>query len=188
VRVVLSSGTVVPFVDTVAARSTWILTTSQQIHIPLGQSWSAEVTSRGGTGVVVERLEQGASSAPAPQWGLVAALPSAAVGLDNGWIVPAPVASGEQAPSSLGAFSVVLADPGSTALRVRLYAVEASGLHLLDNGHDTTTMLKPGSTTDVPVQSPYPVEVVSNGPVAVIGDTSNPEAPNVLAIPAFPLS
>jgi hypothetical protein len=91
VRATLGSGQLAPFHAKVLADSTWILSTSTETRIPLGDPYSAVVESKGGPGVVVGRTVGAPATAAAPQVGLAKAVDGLTTTIGSHvWLVPSP--------------------------------------------------------------------------------------------------
>jgi hypothetical protein len=94
IRARLGSGSLSPFSARVLADSTWVLATSAETRIPKDDPYSAVITAKGGSGVVVGRVVEAPSSAPAPQEGLANAVDALTAGVrSHAWVVPSPGAT-----------------------------------------------------------------------------------------------
>ncbi len=87
----LGSGRLAPFRARVLADATWILSTSTETRIPVGDPYSAVVEAEGGAGVVVGRTVGAPGTATAPQVGLATAVDglTSTIG-SHTWVVPPP--------------------------------------------------------------------------------------------------
>jgi hypothetical protein len=88
----LASGPLSPFTAHVLADSTWVLSTSSETRLPVGDPYSAVITAKGGAGVVVGRVVGAPSSNPAPQEGMANAV-DGLTARGRAWVVPSPGAT-----------------------------------------------------------------------------------------------
>ena len=185
----LPSGPLAPLSDTVAPGATWVLRTSKQTRIPAGATYSAEVESSGGPGVVVGRTIVLAASAPAPQAGMSLAVNGVGATSPTGeWVVPPPGTSATPAvsgakPAMLGLFNASDATEHFTA-----EAVTSTGALLVGAG-----TVAPGATA-VFSGSPVfaagfdPIFVRADGAMAVGIDTAPTGGLGVVEISGIPLA
>jgi hypothetical protein len=189
IRAALGSGSLSPFVARVPADSTWVLSTSAETRIPVGDPYSAVVEATGGPGVVVGRVVAAPSSAPAPQEGLANAVDvlSAAV-TTHTWVVPSP---------GLGAVPVV---PGALPAHLALTnltdhpetyvidVVEASGLKSIATGNLASSASFSLDTPPLEGAGLDPVLVRTNGSTAVSEDVGPTGGDGVVTMPGVALS
>lgn len=123
----LPSGPVDPLTQVVPPHSTWTLSLSGQTRIPVGAAFALSVTSRGGRGVVVDRISAAPSSASAPQWGAVTAIAGSAAASPSGrWTLANPAVAA-QAQAGAQPVSVTLYNPGDRAVRASVLSLAAGG-------------------------------------------------------------
>jgi len=189
IRTALGSGPLAPFRARVPADSTWVLSTSAETRIPIGDPYSAVVESTGGPGVVVGRAVAAPSSAPPPQEGLATAVDVlSAATPTHMWVVPSPgLAATPVVPGAFPAHLTLtnLTDHQETYV---LDVVEASGLKSIATGD-----LPPSGSFSL--SSPAlggagldPVLVRTNGSAAVSEDVGPTGSDGVVTMPGVPLS
>jgi hypothetical protein len=189
IRPVLGSGALTPFRARVAGDSTWVLSTSAETRIPVGDPYSAVIEVTGGPGVVVGRAVAAPSSAPAPQEGMANAVGVlSAATRSHMWVVPSP---------GLGATPVV---PGALPAHLALTnltgrhetyvidVVEASGLKAIASGD-----LAPSASfsLDPPALGAAgldPVLVRTSGATGVSEDVGPTGSYGVVTMPGLPLA
>jgi hypothetical protein len=189
VRTTLGSGPLSPFRARVAGDSTWVLSTSSETRIPVGDPYSAVIESRGGPGVVVGRSFAAPSTAPAPQEGLSNAVDVlTAATRTHSWVVPSPGLTAT--PVVPGAFPAHLAltNLSAHAETYVIEVVEASGLKAIAKGS-----LAPGASysLDPPALGGAgldPVLVRTNGSTAVSEDVGPTGGYGVVTMPGIALS
>lgn len=188
VRLHLASGSLAPLTATVAAGSTWALKTSAQTRIPVGATYSADVTAGGG-GVVVGRTVDFPASAAAPQAGLALAVEGAAQTVSTGtWVIPPPGTAASPATSGVAPNSLALTNTSDTTERFSASAVSSSGQKALASGN-----LAPGSSAVVSSDILAPlafdqVVVRASGPMAVSEDVGPTGGLGVMTMPGLPLA
>jgi len=135
IRAALGSGPLSPFRARVPGDSTWVVSTSAETRIPVGDPYSAVVEATGGPGVVVGRTVAAPTSAAAPQEGMANAVDiRTAATPSHVWVVPSPGLAAS--PVVPGAFPAHLALTNLTG-RAETYVidvVEASGLKAIATG------------------------------------------------------
>jgi Family of unknown function (DUF5719) len=189
IRPVLGSGALTPFRARVAGDSTWVLSTSAETRIPVGDPYSAVIEATGGPGVVVGRAVAAPSSAPAPQEGMANAVGVlSAATRSHMWVVPSP---------GLGATPVV---PGALPAHLALTnltgrhetyvidVVETSGLKAIASGD-----LAPSASfsLDPPALGAAgldPVLVRTSGATGVSEDVGPTGSYGVVTMPGLPLA
>jgi hypothetical protein len=189
VRTALGSGALAPFRARVAGDSTWVLSTSAEPRLPVGDPYSAVVESSGGPGVVVGRSFAAPSSAPAPQEGMANAVDVlSAATLTHSWVVPSPGLAA--APVVPGAFPAHLAltNLSTHSEAYVIEVVEASGLKTIAKGD-----LAPAASfsLDPPALGGAgldPVLVRTNGSTAVSEDVGPTGGYGVVTMPGVALS
>jgi Family of unknown function (DUF5719) len=189
IRPVLGSGALTPFRARVAGDSTWVLSTSAETRIPVGDPYSAVIEAGGGPGVVVGRTVAAPSSAPAPQEGMANAVGVlSAATRSHMWVVPSP---------GLGATPVVSgAMPAHLALTnltgdhetYVIDVVEPSGLKAIASGD-----LAPSASfsLDAPALDAAgldPVLVRTSGATGVSEDVGPTGSYGVVTMPGLPLA
>jgi Family of unknown function (DUF5719) len=189
VRTALGSGPLSPFRTRVEGDSTWVLSTSTETRIPVGDPYSAVVESSGGPGVVVGRSVAAPSTAAAPQEGMANAVDALSSSTrTHTWVVPSPgLAAAPVVPGALPAHLALtnLSDHTETYV---IEVVEASGLKAIAKGH-----LAPAATFsfDPPALGGAgldPVLVRTNGSTAVSEDVGPTGAEGVVTMPGVPLA
>ena len=189
VRTTLGSGPLSPFRARVAGDSTWVLSTSSETRIPVGDPYSAVVESRGGPGVVVGRSFAAPSSAPAPQEGLANAVDSlTAATRTHSWVVPSSgLAATPVVPGALPAHLALTnlsAHPETYVIEV----VGASGLKSIAKGSlaaAASFSLDPPALGGAGLD---PVLVRTNGSTAVSEDVGPTGGYGVVTMPGIALS
>jgi Family of unknown function (DUF5719) len=189
VRTALGSGQLSPFRDRVPADSTWVLSTSTETRIPVGDPYSAVVEASGGPGVVVGRTFAAPSTAAAPQEGEANAVDVlSAATRTHTWVVPSPGLAAT--PVVPGAFPTHLALTNLTA-RSETYVidvVEASGLKAIASGDlapSATFRLDPPALGGAGLD---PVLVRTDGSTAVSEDVGPTGGYGVVTMPGVALS
>jgi hypothetical protein len=189
IRTALGSGPLSPFRARVPGDSTWVLSTSAETRIPVGDPYSAVVEASGGPGVVVGRSFAAPSSAPAPQEGLANAVDVlSAATRTHSWVVPSPgLAATPVVPGALPAHLALtnLSDHPETYV---IEVVEASGLKSIARGD-----LAPAASfsLDPPALGGAgldPVLVRTNGSTAVSEDVGPTGGYGVVTMPGVALS
>jgi hypothetical protein len=189
VRTTLGSGPLSPFRARVLPDAVWVLSTSSETRIPVGDPYSVIVEAKGGSGVVVGRAVSAPSSAQAPQEGQANAvdLLSATVP-GHTWVVPSPGLSAT--PVVAGAFPDHLAMTNLTRHRENyvVEVVEASGLKTIATGY-----LAPSASFSVvpPALSGAgldPIVVRTSGSAAVSEDVGPTGTYGVVTMPGVPLT
>jgi hypothetical protein len=189
VRTKLGSGPLSPFRARVLPDAIWVLSTSAEPRLPVGDPYSAVVEASGGSGVVVGRAVAAPSSDPAPQEGtanavaiLSAAIPS------HTWVVPSPGLGAT--PVVAGALPAHLAMTNLTRHRESyvIEVVESSGLKTIATGDLAPSM---SFSVDPPTLSGAgldPVVVRTSGSTAVSEDVGPTGSYGVVTMPGVPLS
>jgi hypothetical protein len=189
VRTTLGSGPLSPFRARVLPDAVWVLSTSAETRIPVGDPYSVVVEAKSGSGVVVGRAVAAPSSAQAPQEGLADAvdLLSATV-RSHTWVVPSPGLSAT--PVVAGALPAHLAMTNLTRRRESyvVEVVESSGLKTIATGD-----LAPSATftVDPPTLSGAgldPIVVRTSGSAAVSEDVGPTGSYGVVTMPGVPLT
>jgi hypothetical protein len=189
VRARLASGPLAPLEAKVLPGTTWVLATSAQTRIPPGIAYAADIEARGGRGVVVGRMVEAASSAPAPQAGLANAIGGLSAGAPSGqWVVPGPGTA--VMPIITGAMPahLALSNPSGLAEHFTVSFGTATGRHTLATGR-----LAPGTTATLSGATLSraglnPIYATSDGPLAVSEDVGPAASYGVVTMPAIPLS
>jgi hypothetical protein len=189
VRAALGSGPLSPFRSRVPADSTWVLSTSAETRIPVGDPYSAVIEATGGPGVVVGRVVAAPTTATAPQEGLANAVDiRTAATRSHTWVVPSPGLAAT--PVVPGAFPTHLALTNLTA-RPQTYVidvVEASGLKTIATGTlaaSATFSLDPPALGGAGLD---PVVVRTNGWTAVSEDVGPTGSIGVVTMPGVALA
>jgi hypothetical protein len=189
VRTTLGSGPLAPFRARVLPDAIWVLSTSSETRIPVGDPYSVVVEATGGSGVVVGRVVSAPSSAQAPQEGqadavdlLSATVPS------HTWVVPSPGLSAT--PVVAGALPAHLAMTNLTRHRENyvVEVVEPTGLKTIATGS-----LAPSASSSVvpPTLSGAgldPIVVRTSGSAAVSEDVGPTGTYGVVTMPGVPLT
>ncbi len=189
IRTALGSGALAPFRARVPADSTWVLSTSAETRIPVGDPYSAVVEATGGPGVVVGRTVAAPSSAPAPQEGLANAVDIlTAATPSHAWVVPSPGLAAT--PVVPGAFPAHLALTNLTG-HPETYVIdvmEPSGLKAIAAGDlaaSASYSLDPPALGGAGLD---PVLVRTNGATAVSEDVGPTGSVGVVTMPGVALS
>ncbi|MGH9081810.1 MAG: DUF5719 family protein [Acidimicrobiales bacterium] len=132
VAVELPSGPVDPLEETLAPLATWTLDLAGQTRIPDNVDYALAVATRGGPGVVVDRVVSAPSSAPAPQWGDVTAVVGSSAASPTGrWTLPNPALPAPGAASWAAAPSAVtVLNPGNRPVTFTVASLGPDGLPL----------------------------------------------------------
>lgn len=186
----LPSGPVTPEVRQLAPGATWTLVTSGLIRIPPNTDYATTVTASG-PGVVVDRVVRSSSAGTPPQWGAVAATPSAWTTVASGrWALANPAVPttpvGGAAP-----FALDLLNPGGHEVTVTVRLLTRSGPSRL--GRMGGLRIPPGALTVVEpaalaAAGGRPLVVSSSGPLAATLDATPAGMPGVVALAAIPLA
>jgi hypothetical protein len=189
IRAALGSGPLAPFSERVPADSTWVLSTSAETRIPIGDPYAAVVEAIGGPGVVVGRVVAAPSSAPAPQEGLANAvdLLTAAVP-SHTWVVPSPgLAAVPVVPGALPDHLALtnLTDHKETYV---IDVVEASGLKSIAAGDLAPSGSFSFDSPALGAAGLDPVLVRTNGSTAVSEDVGPTGGDGVVTMPGVAVS
>jgi hypothetical protein len=191
VAVRLPSGPVTPVTETVAADSTWVLTTSQLARIPSSLAFATVVSSTGGPGVVVDRVVDAGSGAAAPQWGAVTAVDAVATApAARTWWVPGPgTAAGPPVVPGAAPESLAVQDVASGRVTVSVGVLGASGLRPLRGAQDLGVV--PGAavvlgSSVLAAAGNQALVVRASGPVAVSEDLIPTGRPGVVTLSGVP--
>jgi hypothetical protein len=189
VRTALGSGPLSPFRARVPADSTWVLSTSAETRIPVGDQYSAVVEASGGPGVVVGRVFAAPSSAAAPQEGLANAVDVlTAATRSHTWVVPSPgLAATPVVPGALPAH-LTLVNLSAHSETYVIEVVEASGLKAIARGDlasSASFSLVPPALGGAGLD---PVLVRTNGATAVSEDVGPTGGIGVVTMPGVALS
>ncbi len=189
IRPVLGSGALTPFRARVAADSTWVLSTSAETRIPVGDPYSAVIEASGGPGVVVGRAVAAPSSAPAPQEGMANAVGVlSAATRSHMWVVPSPgLGATPVVPGALPAHLALTNLTGGHETYV-IEVVEATGLKAIASGD-----LAPSASfsLDQPALGAAgldPVLVRTSGATGVSEDVGPTGSYGVVTMPGLPLA
>jgi Family of unknown function (DUF5719) len=189
IRPVLGSGALTPFRARVAGDSTWVLSTSAETRIPVGDPYSAVIEATGGPGVVVGRAVAAPSSAPAPQEGMANAVGVlSAATRSHMWVVPSPgLGATPVVPGALPAHLALTNRSGRHETYV-IDVVEASGLKAIASGD-----LAPSASfsLDPPALGAAgldPVLVRTSGATGVSEDVGPTGSYGVVTMPGLPLA
>jgi hypothetical protein len=189
VRARLASGPLTPFRVQVLPDSSWVLKTSAQTRIPVGDGYSATIEATGGSGVVVGRMVAAPSSAPTPQAGLSTAVDALSASTPTRlWLVPSPGTAAT--PVVPGVLPAHLALANSTG-QVENYVVDVmttSGTHAIASG-----TLGPSASISLGDSILFaiglnPLLVRANGPMAVSEDVGPTGAYGVVTMPGIPVA
>ena len=188
VRLRLGSGPLAPLSSTVAPFSTWVLTTSTQTRIPVGESYSADIEATGGSGVVVGRAVHAPATATAPQSGLADAVDGRSTASPTGqWVVAPPGTSAAPAVSGAAPQFLALTNTSSTDEDYRAFALSPSGERPLASGtiaaHGTVVV----SGSALAAGGLDQIMVRATGPMAVSEDAAPSGSVGVVTIPGLPL-
>ena len=189
IRTALGSGPLSPFSERVPADSTWVLSTSAETRIPIGDPYSAVVEATGGPGVVVGRTVAAPSSAPAPQEGMAIAVDvlTAAVASYT-WVVPSPgLAAVPVVPGALPDHLALtnLTDHRETYV---IDVVEASGVKSIAAGDLAPSASFSFDSPALGAAGLDPVLVRTNGSTAVSEDVGPTGGDGVVTMPGVALS
>jgi hypothetical protein len=188
VLVRLPSSPVSPFSEMLPSDSTWFLDTSSQSRIPVGTDFSATVLANG-PGVVVDRVTQTQSSAPAPQWGTVSAVAaSTSESPARRWVIPGPGVSGSPAVEDAAPLDLCLQNLTDTPMTVRLSVLTPRGITTLAV---RTLGAREFSVIDPKILSKaglHPVLVSADGALAIYEDELPAGLPGAVALAGIPTS
>jgi hypothetical protein len=177
-----------PFTDTVAPESTWLLLTSNQTRIPLGDPYSTVITATGGSGVVVGRAVEGPTGSQSPQAGQANALDSLTTAAStHAWVVPSPGTTSMPAPSGALPEHLALLNLSAKSQVLVVTAITPTGDKAV-----TTVRLAPHGTSSIGGSvlfraGLYPLLVRGTGAAAVSEDVGPAGAFGVVTMPGIPL-
>jgi hypothetical protein len=189
VQIRLPTGPVAPLTRAVAPLSTWVLSTSAQTRIPVGDPYSSEVVARGGSGVVVGRLVEAPSSAPSPHSGLANAVEALSSSWPSRqWLVPSPGSTAMPAYAGALPEHLALANTGGRTEHVVVRTMTPSGTRIV-----ATETLRPHQGISIGGATLfsaglYPLLVRSSGPVAVSEDVGPAGAFGVITLPGIAMA
>ncbi len=188
VQVRLPSGPLAPLTAEVGPGATWVLATSTQTRIPAGVSYAAEVSARGGAGVVVGRRVSVPSSLPSPQdgaanavGGLTAAAPA------SRWVVPPPGTSTATPVSGAAPANLSLHNGSASPERYRVLAVSGSSERTLAVGTVAAGATAVVSGAPLAAAGAGQILVRASGPMAVSEDVGPSGGIGVVTMPGIPL-
>lgn len=186
VAVRLPSGPVAPLHRTVAAESTWELTTSGVIRIPLGVDYSMAISARG-AGVVVDRSVLAPGGSVAPEWGAVPATPVPAVSGAAVSLLATPGTGAAPAVGDARLSALDLLNPGTRSESVSLEALTPRGDRPLPGatrlvlGAGAFVVLGPATLS---AAGSYPLLARSSREVLVAGDFQPAGCPGAVGLVA----
>ena len=182
------SGPLAPLTAEVGPGATWVLATSAQTRIPAGVSYAAEVSARGGAGVVVGRRVSVPSSLPSPQdgaanavGGLTAAAPT------SRWVVPPPGTSTATPVSGAAPANLSLHNGSAAPERYRVLAVSGSSERTLAVGTVAAGATALVSGAPLAAAGAGQIFVRASGPMAVSEDVGPSGGIGVVTMPGIPL-
>ena len=188
VRLRLPSGPLAPLSATVAPSSTWVVATSQQTRIPDGASYTADIESSGGAGVIVGRTVRAPASASAPQSGTAGAVDGQSMSSPAGqWVVAPPGTSTAQPVSGAAPQYLALTNASGSVEDYRAYGVSPSGERPLASGSlaARSTVVVSGSALEAAGLDQ--IVVRSSGPMAVSQNAAPSGAVGVVTLPGLPM-
>jgi hypothetical protein len=201
------SGSLAPFVATVAPETTWHLRTDQATRIPPGTDYAVSVRASGGAGVVVSRTVA-LPSTTAPQWGTtpaVAALPRGFGGLAGPnvdrtgplgrhavrWVLPAPATPAGAVVAGASPSALSVQNLSKRELDVQVSALVHGKVHSL--GRLGRLRIGPGrfaylDSARLNAVALDPLEVETSGLASVTEDLVPAAGYGVVTTAAVPLS
>ena len=189
VQLRLPSGPLAPLSAEVAPASTWVLTTSTQTRIPAGASYTAEISSRGGPGVVVGRRVSLPAAAASPQDGAADAVGASTSAAPSGqWVLPPPGTSTTTVVSGAAPASLALRNLSAMPETYRVLAPAGASVRTLAVG-----VVAPGSTAMIsgaPLAAAGlgQIDVSAGGPMAVSEDVGPSGGVGVVTMPGIALA
>jgi hypothetical protein len=190
VRVHLSSGgQTTPFSVHVLPGTVWVLATSAQTRIPVGDAYSAALTATGGPGVVMGRVVSAPAGSPSPQSGMANAIDSlSAASPTKEWVVPSPGTAASPAAPGVIPAHLALANEGTSTESYTVSALTRNGRHTVASG--TLDASSFASVGDVLLfdSGLNPFLVTASGPMAVSEDVGPTGAYGVVTMPGIPVA
>jgi len=194
VQVRLPSGPVAPYVEQVAADTTWVLATTGSPgaadRVPANQDFATTVTATGGPGVLVDRTLDSSDAGATPQWGASTAVGGAStVVLSREWIVSNPALAPQPPVAGAALFALSLLNTGTAPVTVTVSAVTPGGLTPLSSV--PAQQIAPGafSVIEAPALAAAGADALAvraTGPVAVMDDGVPAGMPGVVTLPGIP--
>jgi hypothetical protein len=185
----LLTGTLAPFVNTVAPDSTWAISTSTQTRIPKVDAYSTIVTASGGDGVVVSRNVAAPSTAQAPQAGFAGAVDGlSAASPSRLWAVPSPGTAAQPALPGVQPDHLALTNTTSHRETYVVYVMTAKATRTIASG-----TLRPFGFISLGAATLFgaglnPLLVRSSGDVAISEDIGPAGTYGVVTMTGLPLS
>ncbi len=184
----LASGPVAPVVQLVAPQSTWVLPTSGQTRLPIGDPYVTEIDARGGAGVVVGRLVAVPTSAQAPQAGAANAVDSLTSGWPtHQWLVPSPGSTATQINPGALPEDLALSNPTAHSVHYTVVVMTPQRFRTITSGTLPAHAGISVSGKTLFGAGLYSLLVRADGPLAVSEDVGPSGAFGVITMPGFAL-